>query len=622
MKKEAQKPKAENRNSDAAEFSQGATGQGSLDEVRKRLQSFGYLNGRIERFYLSSFTRTASQFLNRLLLSVRFGILSGTLAALLMMIGTLIFNEQFLKNKLDILLLFLYFEIFFLITFAFLEMLLIYAVALVLRFSRGRTLLFAGQAISFCIGFAFFAYFFYWGRSQYDFLRSFSWLSITTIFLILVVASIFVAKFAWLGFLVAFRESDLRRDVPNWRKYGIGIALSIAAILAVLPLSLSQNDSENEDRPVAVLTTPDRWLVVGIDGLSLEVLKRLSESGNVPYLQKQFEGNGPAILLTSETVVPPVSWTTIATGVSPAEHGILMPEIRRWRGLSSWMQVTPFQLAVRSIAADTGLGQRQPVSGYLRKTKTFWEILSDHGIRTGVVNWWGSWPARPTRGWNVSERYLYKKLSNEKPEDETYPPALFDKFPRPTEIKSITGQDMDRFYMKVFQQQLHDDPVRVAAIYLPGLDILNHEFFEKKQIDPFAYTELYRSHLQWLDDQIRKIDTDNPDYQLMVIFYRGRSLPHQQSGLLLRHNDVRLPSAVSFSELQITPLLLHSCGLPVSRTMDPGLIRTLYSDSVLSKNPIRLINSYRKKTESLEARRADDFNELLVEQMRSLGYLQ
>ena len=62
------------------------------------------------------------------------------------------------------------------------------------------------------------------------------------------------------------------------------------------------------------------------------------------------------------------------------------------------MQVTPFELAVHSVLVRAGLGQRQPVSGYMRHTKAFWEILSDSGIQPGIVNWWGSWPARKLRG--------------------------------------------------------------------------------------------------------------------------------------------------------------------------------------------------------------------------------
>ena len=60
----------------------------------------------------------------------------------------------------------------------------------------------------------------------------------------------------------------------------------------------------------------------------------------------------------------------------------------------------------------------------MRQTKAFWEILSDSGIQTGIVNWWGSWPASYLRGWNISERYYYK-LASKSSQDDAFPPDLF-----------------------------------------------------------------------------------------------------------------------------------------------------------------------------------------------------
>src|SRR5207249_4351848 len=131
--------------------------ESSLEEVRKRLQSFGYLNNPIGRFYLGSFTATASQFLNRCLLSFRTGLLSGSVAAILMTAGTLAFNIELLKNKLDLLLLFLYFEVFFIFLFSILELLLIYVVAFWIRYAGARLLIAAGQVVSLLTGLAFLA---------------------------------------------------------------------------------------------------------------------------------------------------------------------------------------------------------------------------------------------------------------------------------------------------------------------------------------------------------------------------------------------------------------------------------------------------------------------------------
>jgi hypothetical protein len=623
LKSEPRPPKQKLQSSplDVSGGKEPSTAEDSLNEIRNRLQSFGYLNSRIERFYLSSFSQTASLFLNRFLLSLRVGVLTGTLAALLMTGGTVLLNEQLLRHQTDVALLFLYFEVFFVLLFAGMELVFMYAVSLFISIWGGRTVVYTGQTVSFLIGIAFFAYFFYWGQSQIDYLRLLPPIYSAALVLLLIVACTFVAKCSWLGFLVAFREADLGNISPNLRKYGWGVVVLLAGIALFLIFFGGNQNREIEDQPpLAVVTTPDRWVVIGIDGLPADVLRRFIQSGDLPYFRSLISSFPIAPLEVNEPVVPPVSWTTIATGVTPAEHGIRTSEMRRWRGLSSWFQITPFQLAIRSIAADTRIAQRQPVSGYVRKVKTFWEILSDSRIRTGVVNWWGSWPARPIFGWNVSERYFYKRIAGGKPEEETFPPDLFLKFSPPRK-KEISGENLDRFYMGIYQQEIRTDPVRLAALYLPGLDILNHEFYEKRALDPFAYTEEYRNHLRWLDDQLRTIDSESKESQIMIIFYQGRSFRGRRSGILIRHNRIGLPETLRFAEGDITPLILYSCGLPVSRSMKLDLLHALYSPEALAKNPIRYANLYRK-SEQMQPSDIDEFDDLLVEQMKSLGYLQ
>jgi hypothetical protein len=291
--------------------------------------------------------------------------------------------------------------------------------------------------------------------------------------------------------VVAFRESNLYSELPNWRRRGYEVILALAALIILVPVVLKQSDERKvEEPPVAVLSTTDRWIVIGVDGVSLDLLGRFSKSGDLPNFNRLLSDSFVSKLQFDGAGVPPVAWTTVATGVTPEEHGILMPEVRRLGGVSSWMQMTPFELAFHSVLMHAGFGQRQPVSGYMRQTKAFWEILSDSGIQTGIVNWWGSWPARTLRGWNVSERYYYKVASGNPPQDETFPPDLFNQFKSVAGKPSskISGPELDRFYTSVFESLFQQKPVRVAALYLPGHDILNYEFLERKQMDAFTYT--------------------------------------------------------------------------------------------------------------------------------------
>jgi hypothetical protein len=607
-------------NSRTVKETSSETSPSSLEEVRKRLQSFGYLNSRIERFYLLSLSRTASQFLNRLFVSFRVGLLAGTVAAILMTAGTLVFNTELLQRKLDILLLFLYFECFFVALFTLLEFLLIFLVAALLRISGGRRLVFAGQAVSFLIGLSFFAYFFYWGRTQMEYLRLFSTISIGAMLLILTLSCIFVAKCAWLGFLVAFRESELGRILPNWKRFNLEFLLALAAIAILLPFILGRGESaQQENPPVAVMPTTERWILVAVDGVSDEIVTRFSKTDDIPNLKSILPTRRLQIL---ESSAPPVVWTSIATGVNPAQHGIRAPEVRRWRGQSSWIQETPLALAVHSIMVHAGFGQRQPVSGYLRKIKTFWEILSDHGLRVGIVNWWGSWPARELRGWNISERFYYKLSSGGQPREETFPRALFQQYAPLYKGSNdkISGPDLDRFYLDVFQKQLKNDPVRVAALYLPGFDILNYEHLEAKRMDSFAYAEVFIDHLKWLDDQIGKLRADHPEYKFMIIFYQGRALPNQHTAIVLPGSPPMKPRTLT--EYDVAPLLLYSCGLPLARGMKVDLILSIVENDRLAKMPVRYVAPYLAPKDRVESSHVDQFNDLLIEQMKSLGYLQ
>ncbi len=612
-----------NKQSDHQEASSEAPPSTSLEEVRKRLESFGYLNSRIERFYLLSLSRTASQFLNRLFVSFRVGLLAGTVAAILMTAGTLVFNTELLRRTFDILLLFVYFESFFVLLFTLLEFLLIFLVSALLRISGGRKLVFAGQAVSFFIGLSFFAYFFYWGRTQIEYLRLFSNLSIAAMFLIVTLSCIFVAKCAWLGFLVAFRESALGRVLPNWKRFNLEFLLALAAILILLPFILNRGEAREKDGPpVAVFSTNDRWILLAIDGVSREVLERFAKTENMPHLRSVVAQTPPADFRMLESAAPPVVWTNIATGVPPAQHGIRTPEVRRWRGQSSWIQETPLELAVHSIMIHAGFGQRQPVSGYLRKVKTFWEILSDNGLRVGVVNWWGSWPARNLRGWNISERYYYKLASGGPAQEETFPRELFPQYSSLYKGGSnkINGPDLDLFYMQLFQEQLKKDPVRVAALYLPGFDILNYEHYEAKRMDPFGYTEAFVQHLKSIDHWLSQLQTQQPEYRVMIIFYQGRSLPAQRSAILVP--GTQLAGRGNFTEYDITPTLLYSCGLPLARDMRPDLIRSVIARDRLEKAPVRYVAAYAAPRDRVDSSHVDQFNDLLVEQMKSLGYLQ
>ena len=84
-------------------------------------------------------------------------------------------------------------------------------------------------------------------------------------------------------------------------------------------------------------------------------------------------------LATLDPPLSPMLWTSIATGKTADQHGVL--------GF-----VQPDETAERVV----------PVLGTTRKVKAVWNILNQSGLRSNVVGWWPSHPAEALNGGVVS----------------------------------------------------------------------------------------------------------------------------------------------------------------------------------------------------------------------------
>jgi predicted AlkP superfamily phosphohydrolase/phosphomutase/Flp pilus assembly protein TadD len=135
---------------------------------------------------------------------------------------------------------------------------------------------------------------------------------------------------------------------------------------------------------------PDRQrklLVVGLDAVDWDFALPLVERGLMPNLARLM---GMGTWGEMETLVPmlsPLIWTSMATGVSPDEHGIL-----------------------DFIQRDPETGEMLPITSNLRKVPAIWNMASALGKTTDVVAWWATWPAERLNGVMISDR-LYFSLT-------------------------------------------------------------------------------------------------------------------------------------------------------------------------------------------------------------------
>jgi hypothetical protein len=117
---------------------------------------------------------------------------------------------------------------------------------------------------------------------------------------------------------------------------------------------------------------------VVVDSSSLEVNRRQRRAKNdrldagrlLAMRIRHAAGERALWSVVNVASLQPILWTSIATGKRADKHGIL--------GFAE---------------LDGTTGKIRPVTSTSRKCKAIWNILSDNGLKAGVVNWSASRPA-------------------------------------------------------------------------------------------------------------------------------------------------------------------------------------------------------------------------------------
>jgi predicted AlkP superfamily phosphohydrolase/phosphomutase len=127
-------------------------------------------------------------------------------------------------------------------------------------------------------------------------------------------------------------------------------------------------------------------VMLGLDGLDPDRCEMLMARGELPHLSRLREAGSYRRLGTSMPALSPVAWSTFATGVDPSRHGIFDFIARDPRNYSPLLSSSEVWGRTRMV----GIGPfRIPVSRGgvrgLRKSRTFWSVLSTHGVRSSVL---------------------------------------------------------------------------------------------------------------------------------------------------------------------------------------------------------------------------------------------
>jgi tetratricopeptide (TPR) repeat protein/arylsulfatase A-like enzyme len=329
----------------------------------------------------------------------------------------------------------------------------------------------------------------------------------------------------------------------------------------------------------------------------------------MPHLAGLIRTGVRARMRTIAPMLSPVVWTSMATGVVPARHGIL-----------------------DFVATTATEGERVPVAATQRRVKALWNILSDNGVRVGIVGWWATWPAETVNGFIVSDRVaqqIFGAASATRGERSGKVfPAEADAMvmAETTEPESIVAADLAPFMrlppegteLPASQSKLIDDfktlyasgrtyvgsAVTLAAryrpdfmaVYLEGTDTVGHLFMpyappplpgiDTDAQQRFAHVvDAYYAHADSLLGRL--IEAYRPTTVIVASdhgFRTGENRPltesrigygaaadwHRKYGILVL-NGPAFRHGVTLEEasvLDLTPTILRLFGLPVGEDMD------------------------------------------------------
>ncbi|HEU4929627.1 MAG TPA: alkaline phosphatase family protein, partial [Candidatus Krumholzibacteria bacterium] len=129
-----------------------------------------------------------------------------------------------------------------------------------------------------------------------------------------------------------------------------------------------------------------KTIVLGLDGLEPTMCEDMMQRGLLPNLARLRDSGTYRRLGTSMPALSPVAWSTFATGTDPSRHGIYdfiardprtyAPKLSSSEvyGRSRFARIGPFRIP------RGGTGIRG-----LRRSRTFWSVLTDHGVFSSVL---------------------------------------------------------------------------------------------------------------------------------------------------------------------------------------------------------------------------------------------
>ena len=372
-------------------------------------------------------------------------------------------------------------------------------------------------------------------------------------------------------------------------------------------------------------------MLIGLDAADWRVTRSQLRRGKLPQIGSVFRAGafGPLRSDASESQNPAgAQWMTVATGHAPAVHGVLSDYVKR----------------------IDSTGYRGPQQSTMLRVPPIWRVLSDHGVRVGIVGWPVTWPALPLRGVVVapytkfrspgfnSRRTLLESLQLTRTGSiyagaelrQTHPDAYYREIEADIREAESTGDaqlhadlptlspaDPDAYYdlkwnyvtnqivTAVAVPLLADASFDFIALVQYGIDVAFHRAHELKSVDPYEierHPQLFgvmADYYRYVDRSVgRLLDELSDDTIVMLVSEHGtgggrHSLQALDGVLAIRGAGVKSRFRIEGASIfDVFPTLLYIYDLPIPRDLPGRVLIEAFTDGFRAARSQRVTNSY------------------------------
>ncbi len=251
----------------------------------------------------------------------------------------------------------------------------------------------------------------------------------------------------------------------------------------------------------------NRVLVIGLDGATWDLLDSWAAQGLLPNIQRLRSGGAWGPLRTTLPPLTPSAWSSMYTGTNPGKHGIFGFNERRKDG---------YRLS--------------PVHSSDRRTKTLFRILSDAGMRVGVLNAPATYPPEAINGIFVPGIPVPAAAP-----DYTHPPEFAADLQAVTQDKHKYEPGGAEGHEEEFLEECDEYSEAVTSATALMMDRLGDWDFFMVQFQ--ATDSVQHAFWHYLDPEHPKHDPDAPEILRNAILDRYRAVDRCLSEILRRAGE-------------------------------------------------------------------------------------